>query len=327
MQVRQLGSQGLRVGAIGLGCMSLTGAYGSSTDEDQAASLIARAVELGVTLFDSAELYGPYANEVLVGRSLRGVRDRVALATKFGFSIPPNGMVPDGVNSRPEHIREVCEASLRRLGTDVIDLLYQHRVDPEVPIEDVAGTVGELVREGKVKYFGLSEAGPDTIRRAHAVHPVSALQSEYSLWTREPERDTLPICRELGIGFVAYSPLGRGFLAGAGSDLAENDYRRTMPRWQGEALNSNMGLVDTLTRLAAERGLTPAQLAIAWLLTRGDDIVPIPGTSKIHRLEENIAAAGVTLSAEDLAAIDAAIPENAVKGDRYDPRGMAMVSL
>lgn len=332
MQTRKLGTQGLEVAAIGFGCMGLSGTYGEAPDEAAAVALLHRAVDLGVTFFDTAEIYGMTTNEVLVGKALAPFRDRVRIATKFGFDLEAARAAgrPSGTNSRPENIRAVADASLRRLGVDVIDLFYQHRVDPNVPIEDVAGAVGDLVKAGKVRWFGLSEAGPDTIRRAHAVHPVSALQSEYSLWTRDPEKTVLPVCRELGVGFVPYSPLGRGFLAGAvtGQDsLAQNDFRRFVPRFQGEALAKNLSLVETLRGLAREKGRTPAQLALAWLLSRGDDVVPIPGTTKVARLEENVGAAEVELSKADLAAIEAAIPETGVEGARYDPRGLSMVGL
>jgi aryl-alcohol dehydrogenase-like predicted oxidoreductase len=327
MEQRQLGRQGLSVSALGLGCMGLSYAYGPAPDEAQSVQLLSRAVELGVTFFDTAEMYGPFKNEVLVGRALRQVRDRVVIATKFGFKISAEGGRPRGVDSRPEHIREVCEASLKRLGIDTIDLLYQHRVDPSIPIEEVAGMVGQLVAEGKVRFFGLSEAGVDTLRRAHGVHPVSALQTEYSLWSREPEKDILPVCRELQIGFVPYSPLGRGFLAGGASTLAESDFRKNLPRWQGEAFTHNLSLLDTLTALAKERGCTSAQLALAWLLHQDVNIVPIPGTTKIHRLEENLAAVQICLSPTDLAAIERAIPETAVHGERYDESGLAMTDL
>jgi len=289
-----------------------------------------RAVELGVTFFDTAEMYGPFENEILLGKALKDVRDRVVIATKFGFDLPPEGGRPRGVDSRPEHIREVCDASLRRLGVETIDLLYQHRVDPKVPIEDVAGAVGELIRAGKVRFFGLSEAGPETIRRAHKVSPVSAVQTEYSLWSRDVEREVLPACRELGIGFVPYSPLGRGFLAGAIVDpgkLADTDFRRNMPRMQGEAFSANHSLVETLAALAHEKGRTPAQLALAWLLGQGADIAPIPGTTKIPRLEENVAAAEIRLTPDERAAIERAVPETSVEGDRYDAPGMAMLGL
>ena len=330
MQSRKLGTQGLEVSAIGLGCMGLTFAYGAATEEPAALKLIERAVELGVTFFDTAEMYGPFANEILLGKALKPVRDRVVIATKFGFKIAPGENRPRGVDSRPEHIREVCDASLQRLGVETIDLLYQHRVDPSVPIEDVAGAVGDLVKAGKVKYFGLSEAGADTIRRAHKVHPVSAVQSEYSLWSRDIEKAVLPACRELGVGVVPYSPLGRGFLAGAANNLdqmAPDDFRRNLPRWQGEAIAKNRSLVETLTAIARDKGRTPAQLALAWLLHQGPDIAPIPGTTKIHRLEENLGAAGLRLSADELTEIERAVPETAVEGGRYDERGMAMLNL
>jgi aryl-alcohol dehydrogenase-like predicted oxidoreductase len=332
MRQRKLGTQGLEVSAIGFGCMGLSGVYNDPLDEARAGEVLRRAVELGYTLIDTAEIYGMQTNEVLVGQGLKDVRDKVVIATKFGFDLEAARSAgrPAGTNSRPEHIRQVAEASLQRLGVEVIDLLYQHRVDPNVPIEDVAGAVKGLIDEGKVRFFGLSEAGPDTIRRAHAVQPVSALQSEYSLWTRDPEQTLLPLCRELGIGFVPYSPLGRGFLAGAVSgagSLADNDFRRFMPRFKGEALAKNLSLVETLSGLAAQKGRTPAQLALAWLLAQGDDIVPIPGTTKPERLAENAAAAEIDLSAADLAAIEAAVPETAVEGARYDERGLSMVNL
>jgi aryl-alcohol dehydrogenase-like predicted oxidoreductase len=275
-------------------------------------------------------MYGPFTNEVRVGKGLKAARDRVVIATKFGFKIVQEEGRPRGLDSRPEHIREVCDASLQRLGVETIDLLYQHRVDPAVPIEDVAGAVGDLVKAGKVRFFGLSEAGADTIRRAHKVHPVSAVQSEYSLWSRDIEKAVLPACRELGIGLVPYSPLGRGFLAGAGNDLDElapNDFRRNLPRWQADAIGKNRSLVETLTAIARGKGRTPAQLALAWLLHQGQDIAPIPGTSKIHRLEENLGAAEIRLSADELAEIERAVPESAVEGGRYDERSMAMLNL
>jgi aryl-alcohol dehydrogenase-like predicted oxidoreductase len=330
MHSRKLGSQGLQVSAVGLGCMGLSWAYGRPPEKAQALAVLRRAVELGVTFFDTAEVYGPFANEILVGEALRPVRNKVVIATKFGFGVPEDGGPPQGVNSRPEHIREVADASLRRLGVETIDLFYQHRVDPRVPIEEVAGAVGELIAAGKVRYFGLSEAGPETLRRAHAVHPVSALQSEYSLWTRDPERGPLPVCRELGIGFVPFSPLGRGFLAGGVRDtaaLSEGDIRHRNPRFRDEAFARNLSLVDALAALATERGCTSAQLALAWLLHRGTDIVPIPGTTRIERLEENVGAVDIQLSAEDLRQIESAVPEEAVEGARYDRRAMAMVGL
>ena len=330
MQSRKLGTQGLEVSEIGLGCMGLSMAYGAALEEAAALKVIERAAELGVTFFDTAEVYGPFDNEILLGKALKTIRDRVVIATKFGFKIEPGERRPRSVDSRPEHIREVCDASLKRLGVETIDLLYQHRVDPNVPIEDVAGVVGELVKAGKVRFFGLSEAGADTIRRAHKVHPVSAVQSEYSLWSRDIEKAVLPTCRELGVGFVPYSPLGRGFLAGAGTELDElaaDDFRRGMPRWQADVIDKNRSLVETLTAIARGKGRTPAQLALAWLLHQGPDIAPIPGTTKLHRLEENLGAAGLHLSADELAEIERAVPETAVEGGRYDASGMAMLNL
>ena len=331
MKTRKLGD-GLEVSAIGLGCMGMGQVYGTALDKADAFKVLARAVELGVTFFDTAEVYGPYTNEVLVGEGLKPFRDKVVIATKFGFDIAPEGAGEGfsrmrGTDSRPEHIRAVAEASLKRLGVEVIDLFYQHRVDPNVPIEDVAGTVKDLIAEGKVKHFGLSEAGAATIRKAHAVQPVAALQSEYSLWFRELEHEVLPTLRELGIGLVPYSPLGRGFLTGAvkADTLAQNDFRRGLPRFQGEALAKNLGLVEALTQIAAEKGVTPAQLALAWILHQGEDIAPIPGTTKIARLEENVGAAAVALSAEDLTRIAAAVPETAIEGERYSAAGLAMV--
>ncbi len=330
MKTRKLGD-GLEVSAIGLGCMGMGQVYGTALEAADAHKLLARAVELGVTFFDTAEVYGPYTNEVLVGEGLKPFRDQVVIATKFGFDIAPEGTGEGfsrmrGTNSRPEHIRAVAEASLKRLGVEVIDLFYQHRVDPNVPIEDVAGTVKDLIAEGKVKHFGLSEAGAATIRKAHAVQPVAALQSEYSLWFRELEAEILPTLRELGIGLVPYSPLGRGFLTGAmKAEIGENDFRRNLPRFQGEALAKNLSLVEALTQIAAEKGATPAQLALAWILHQGEHIAPIPGTTKAARLEENLGAVDLTLSADDLARIAAAVPETAVEGERYTKAGLAMV--
>jgi aryl-alcohol dehydrogenase-like predicted oxidoreductase len=325
MRIVKLGGQGLAVSELGVGCMNLSGGYSTPPTEAEAMGLLGRAVELGVSFFDTAEMYGPFKNEILVGQGLRGVRNRVVIATKFGFDIHGNETRPTGVNSRPEHIRAVCDASLMRLGIGHIDLFYQHRIDPRVPIEDVAGTVGDLVREGKVRFFGLSEAAPSTIRRAHGIHPVSALQSEYSLWSRGVERDVLPTCRQLGIGFVAYSPLGRGFLAGAGKEMAANDSRRASPRWQGSALAHNLVFVDALSQIAAEKSCTLAQLALAWLLHQEAGIVPIPGTSKLSRLEENVAAATIRLSTEELARVERAIPAEAIQGERYDSAGTALI--
>ncbi len=332
MKTRKLGD-GLTVSAIGLGCMGMGQVYGTALETGAAHDVLAKAVDLGVTFFDTAEVYGPYLNEELVGAGLKPFRDKVVIATKFGFDIAPEGTGEGfsrmrGVNSRPEHIRAVAEASLKRLGIETIDLFYQHRVDPSVPIEDVAGTVRDLIAEGKVKHFGLSEAGAATIRKAHAVQPVAALQSEYSLWFRDLEAEILPTLRELGIGLVPYSPLGRGFLTGAfkaDAPLADNDFRRGLPRFQGEALRKNLGLVEALTEIAGEKGVTPAQLALSWILHQGPDIVPIPGTTKIARLEENVGAVDVVLSADDLARIAAAVPETAIEGERYSASGMAMV--
>lgn len=325
METRRLGSQGLEVTKLGVGCMNLTMAYATAPSEAEGLAVLTRALELGVTLFDTAEMYGPFTNEILVGKGLKAVRDRVVIATKFGFRIPEKGGRPEGVDSRPEHIRAVCDASLKRLGIETIDLLYQHRVDPDVPIEDVAGTVGDLVAEGKVRFFGMSEAAPATLRRAHAVHPVSALQTEYSVWMRDVEEEILPLCRELGVGFVAYSPLGRGFLGGAAREIAAGDFRLAQPRFQGESLQENLRLLDRFEAIARAKGCTPAQLALAWLLHQGDDIVPIPGTGKVHRLEENLAAADLVLTAVELAAIDQAMPRGAAAGDRYDPVSKTMV--
>jgi aryl-alcohol dehydrogenase-like predicted oxidoreductase len=332
MKTRKLGD-GLEVSAIGLGCMGMSWAYGPAPDKAETFKVLAKAVELGVTFFDTAEVYGPYANEELVGEGLKPFRDKIVIATKFGFDIASEEEAKGtsrmrGVNSRPAHIREVAEASLKRLGVEVIDLFYQHRVDPNVPIEDVAGTVKDLIAEGKVKHFGLSEAGLDTIRKAHAVQPVAALQNEYSLWTRDVEAGVLPLLRELGIGLVPYSPLGRGFLTGAltsDASLAKDDFRRGLPRFQGEALTKNLSLVEALTQIAADKGVTPAQLALAWLLHQGPDIAPIPGTTKIRRLEENVGAVDVVLTADDLAKIAAAVPETAIEGARYSEAGLAMV--
>lgn len=331
MDHRRLGTE-LTVSALGLGCMGMSYAYGGQP-EGEATATLRRAVDLGITLFDTAEMYGPFENEKLVGKALAPVRDRVIIATKFGFKISETGQGPDriiGVDSRPEHVRAVCDASLRRLGVDVIDLFYQHRVDPAVPIEDTVGAMADLVRAGKVRALGLSEAGAATIRRAHAVHPIAAVQSEYSLWSRDPEAEVLPTCRELGIGFVPYSPLGRGLLTGAIRDrdsLAADDYRRTMPRFAAENLAANRQLLDTLAALARDKGVTPAQLAIAWVLNQGDFVVPIPGARKIRNLEENAAAAGLVLAEADLRAIADAMPAEAVTGDRYGAAGLAMVGL
>jgi aryl-alcohol dehydrogenase-like predicted oxidoreductase len=331
MKTRTLGD-GLTVSAIGLGCMSMGQVYGAALSDADAHKVLARAVELGVTFFDTAEVYGPYTNEEVVGAGLKPFRDKVVIATKFGFDIGPESLGQGysrmrGVNSRPEHIRAVAEASLKRLGVEVIDLFYQHRVDPDVPIEETVGAMAELVKEGKVRALGLSEASAATLRRAHAVHPIAAIQSEYSLWFRELEAEILPTLRELGVGLVPYSPLGRGFLTGAvkAETLADNDFRRGLPRFQGEALQKNLGLVEALSQIAGEKGVTPAQLALAWILHQGPDIAPIPGTTKIARLEENVGAVEIVLSAEDLSRIAAAVPETAVEGERYAAAGLAMV--
>ena len=327
MQKRYLGQSGLEVSALGLGCMGLSHGYGPATDTRQAIELIRAAVERGVTFFDTAEVYGPYLNEEVVGEALQPYRDRVVIATKFGFTFGDDNK-QQILNSRPEHIREAVEGSLRRLKTDVIDLLYQHRVDPEVPIEDVAGTVKDLIAEGKVKHFGLSEAGAQTIRRAHAVQPVAALQSEYSLWWREPEQEILPLLEELGIGFVPFSPLGKGFLTGAikaNTTFGEDDFRRSVPRFAAEALAANEKLVDLLTALAAEKGVTPAQIALAWLLAQKPWIAPIPGTTKLHRLEENLGAAEIILSQNDLQKINQVLETVKIVGERYSAAHQARV--
>jgi len=324
MKHRALGA--LNVSALGLGCMPLSSSYGQPPDRPSAIALIREAVDRGVTFFDTAEVYGPFINEELVGEALEPVRDRVVIATKFGFRIE-NGK-QGGTDSRPSHIREVAEASLRRLRTDAIDLFYQHRVDPAVPIEDVAGAVGELVRAGKVRFFGLSEAGEQTIRRAHAVHPVAALQSEYSLWERNLEPRIIPLLRELGIGLVPFAPLGRGFLAGSvkrAEDYPVGDYRRGDPRYQGENFDANLRAASVVREVAASRGATAAQVAIAWLLHKGTDIVPIPGTKKRDRLEENLGAAELSLGADDMAALDAALAPDRIAGPRYNPKQMALV--
>jgi aryl-alcohol dehydrogenase-like predicted oxidoreductase len=319
MQKRKLGK--LEVSALGLGCMGMTHAYGQAPDRQAMIALLRTAVERGVTFFDTAEVYGPFNNEELVGEALAPLREQVVIATKFGFARDPNGGPRwSGLDSRPEHIRAVTEASLKRLKLDAIDLLYQHRVDPKVPIEDVAGTVGELIKEGKVKHFGLSEAGPDTIRRAHAVQPVTALQSEYSLWTREPEQEILPLLAELGIGFVPFSPLGRGFLTGKMDETTQfdsNDFRKGLPRFAPEAMKANQALVDLLGQVAQQKGATPAQVALAWLLAQKPWIVPIPGTTKLGRLDENLGAAVLELTPGDLAGIDQAASKITVQGARY----------
>ena len=329
MKKRNLGTSKLSVSAIGLGCMGLSHAYGQPVDKQSGIALIRAAVERGVTFFDTAEVYGPFTNEELVGEALAPVRDQVVIATKFGFGIDPNTRQQRGLDSKPSHIREVVEASLQRLRTDHIDLLYQHRVDPAVPIEEVAGTVKELIQQGKVRYFGLSEAGAQTIRRAHAVQPVAALQSEYSLWWREPETEIFPTVEELGIGFVPFSPLGRGFLAGAisaNTQLDRGDFRNSLPRFAPEARKANQALVDRIGELAARRQVTRAQIALAWVLAQQPWIVPIPGTTKLHRLEENIAAADLTLSPDDLREIDEVLANVTIAGARYPESQQQLVS-
>ena len=325
MHTRQLGRSGLTVSAIGLGCMGLSYGYGPATDRTQAIGLIRAAFEQGVTFFDTAEAYGPFANEELLGEALAPMRDQVVIATKFGFR---DGDVALGQDSRPERIRAVCDMALKRLRTDRIDLFYQHRVDPTVPMEDVAGAVKDLIAEGKVRHFGLSEAGAQSIRSAHAVQPVAALQSEYSLWWREPEREILPLLQELGIGFVPFSPLGKGFLTGAitaGTAFAANDFRNIVPRFSTEARSANQALVDALGTVARALDATPAQVALAWLLAQQPWIVPIPGTTKLHRLQENVGAAQLQLSPDDLQQIDIALSGIAVQGDRYPSHLQARV--
>ena len=319
MKKRKLGKSGLEVSALGLGCMGLSYGYGPALDKQQGIALIHAAVERGVTFFDTAEAYGPFANEELVGEALAPYRNRVVIATKFGFDIAPDGQRRGGLNSRPEHIKEVAEASLKRLETDFIDIFYQHRVDPNVPIEDVAGAVKDLIQAGKVKHFGLSEAGANTIRRAHAVQPVTAVQSEYSIWTRDPEPEVLPTCEELGIGFIPWSPLGQGFLTGkidASTKFDSKDFRASFPRFTEEARNANQAVVDLLGAIAKRRQATPAQIALAWLLAQKPWIVPIPGTTKIHRLEENIGSALIELTLADLEEINAAASKILIQGER-----------
>jgi aryl-alcohol dehydrogenase-like predicted oxidoreductase len=326
MQKRTLGNSGLEVSALGLGCMGLSYGYGPATEKEQAIKLIRTAFESGVTFFDTAEAYGPYLNEEVVGEALEPMRDKVVIATKFGFI---DGKPSAGLNSKPENIRSMTEAALKRLRTDVIDLLYQHRVDPDVPMEDVAGTVKELIAEGKVKHFGMSEASAASVRSAHAVQPVAALQSEYSLWWREPEKEILPTLEELGIGFVPFSPLGKGFLTGAineSTTFDSTDFRNVVPRFTAENRKANEGLVDVLGKLAAAKNVSRAQIALAWLLAQKPWIVPIPGTTKLHRLEENVGAAAVELTADDLHKIADALSEIEVVGDRYPAHLQKLVS-
>lgn len=324
MKKRKLGKSNLEVSALGLGCMGMSTSYGPKADRQQMIALLRTAVERGITFFDTAEVYGPFTNEELVGEALAPLRDQVVIATKFGFRLNPDGSPGiQGVNSRPEHIREAVEGSLRRLRTGHVDLLYQHRVDPDVPIEDVAGAVKDLIQAGKVKHFGMSEAGVQTIRRAHAVQPVTALQNEYSLWWRKPEEEVIPALEELGIALVPYSPLGRGFLTGKideNTPFEKNDFRAGLPRFSPEARKANQALVHMLERIAAQRSATPAQIALAWLLAQKPWIVPIPGTTKLHRLDENIAALALELTPDDLAEIDDAAAQIEVHGDRYPER-------
>ncbi|MFN0104910.1 MAG: aldo/keto reductase [Bryobacteraceae bacterium] len=328
MHKRKLGNSDLEVSAIGLGCMGMSFGYGPAKDKREMISLIRAAVERGVTFFDTAEVYGPFANEELVGEALAPVREQVAIATKFGFKFDAETGKQAGLDSRPEHIKEVVEASLKRLKTNVVDLLYQHRVDPAVPIEDVAGAVKDLVRQGKVKHFGLSEAGVQTIRRAHAIQPVTALQSEYSLWWREPEAEIIPALEELGIGFVPFSPLGKGYLTGKideNTTFENTDFRNTVPRFAPEARKANRALVDLLDGTAQRNNATPAQIALAWLLAQKPWIVPIPGTTKLHRLDENVAAASIELSADDLRGIQSATSGITVQGARYSEGAQRMI--
>ena len=332
MDKRNLGTDGVEVSAIGLGCMSMTGGYSEKPDRQEMISLVRRAVELGVTFFDTAEIYGPYANEELVGEALAPYKGQVVIATKFGWDIDPVERKPRGrVTSRPESIKHVVDGSLQRLGVETIDLYYQHRVDPSVPIEDVAGAVKELIESGKVKHFGMSEAAASTIRRAHAVQPVTAVQSEYSLWWRRPEEEVLAACEELGIGFVPYSPLGKGFLTGtittSTSFDTSNDIRSTIPRFEPEALQHNQALVDLLARIAERKGATPGQIALAWLLAQRPWIVPIPGTRKLHRLEENLGAADIQLTADDLTEIEDAASKIKIEGGRYSETAERMTNL
>lgn len=328
MQQRKLGTQGLAVSAIGLGCMGMSEFYGPR-DEQESIATLHRALDLGINFFDTADVYGPYINEELVGRVLRPHRDKIILATKFGIVRKPDGT--RGVNGTPEYVRASCDASLKRLGIDTIDLYYQHRVDPKTPIEETVGAMAELVKAGKVRYLGLSEAGAGTIRRAHATHPISALQSEYSLWSRDHEEDdVIPTVRELGIGFVAYSPLGRGFLTGQirnTSNLAADDWRQNAPRFQGENFRKNLDLVTKIEELAERRGAKASQLALAWVMEQGSNVVPIPGTKRRIYLEENVAAVEIKLSNEELAALDAIAPKGAAQGERYTPEMMSMVGL
>jgi len=328
MQQRTLGTQGLTTSAMGLGCMGMSEFYGDRSDHGESVATIHRALELGVNFLDTADMYGPHTNEQLVGKAIRGKRNQFVIATKFGIVRDASDPLKRGINGRPEYVRASCEGSLTRLGIDTIDLYYQHRVDTNTPIEETVGAMADLVREGKVRFIGLSEAAPDTLRRANAVHPIAALQTEYSLWSREPEDEIIPACRELGIGFVPYSPLGRGFLTGAYKsidDFRSDDFRRNSPRFQGENFTKNLELVRHIGTLADEKGCTPSQLALAWVLARGNDIVPIPGTKHRSYLEENVAAANVTLTPADLRRIDEIAPQGVAAGDRYHAQAMRLV--
>jgi aryl-alcohol dehydrogenase-like predicted oxidoreductase len=328
MQHRKLGTQGLDTSAMGLGCMGMSDFYGDRSDQGESVATIHRALELGVNFLDTADMYGPHTNEQLVGKAIKGKREKFVVATKFGIVRDANDPLKRGINGRPEYVRASVEGSLKRLGIDTIDLYYQHRVDTNTPIEDTVGAMADLVREGKIKYIGLSEAGPETLRRAYAVHPIAALQTEYSLWSREPEDEIIPACRALGIGFVPYSPLGRGFLTGAYKsieDFRSDDFRRTSPRFQGENFEKNLELVRYIGAVAAEKGCTPSQLALAWVLAQGNDMVPIPGTKRREFLEENIGAINVTLTPADLHRIDEIAPKGAAVGDRYGAESMRML--